>query len=328
MNDSMGRYSKVSRRIHGDEKILRLSRPEPNGYDCFMYLLTAKESTNVPGIIQAYDVTLARSLKWSVEGFRKAFEELSREGLAYADWDAGMVWIPNAIKHNEPPNPNVVIGWKDTLADLPDCELKNRAISSFSQWIQRKAKQCANGTGNGWINAWGKGCPNGYRNQDQEQEQDQDQEQERETRAPDSQESQPPFKHPAQRCEESFETECPDELLEYTQEHQKLCQRIGEPLQELWADFRAKRRAKRVKAAMPLGWSADFEGWLRTFARNKRERDQRSPPAPRVNEYPGRNRTATNPGPPPIEFETPPEERERRRAEVRKLKEQTNAARS
>jgi hypothetical protein len=52
----------------------------------------------------------------------------------------------------------------------------------------------------------------------------------------------------------------------------------------------------------------------------------RNPPAPAVNEFPGRNRTAANPNPTP-EFSIDPAERERRRAEVRKLKEQgTNAA--
>jgi hypothetical protein len=126
-------------------------------------------------------------------------------------------------------------------------------------------------------------------------------------------------KHPAQLFEETFETECPEDLV-FSDIHRVLAQRCGEPIEELWPDFRAKRRAKRVKAAMPLGWSSDFEGWLRSFARNKRERDQRAPPpSSRVNEYPGRNRSAANPDP-FIDCPVPEDERARRREVIRRGK--------
>jgi hypothetical protein len=45
------------------------------------------------------------------------------------------------------------------------------------------------------------------------------------------------------RLEKWVEAECP-ETLELTDVHAKLALSCGEPLPDLWADFRAKRRAK------------------------------------------------------------------------------------
>jgi hypothetical protein len=135
------RYRKVSVRIHGDEKIRRLSRPTPNGFDCFMYLLTARESTDVPGLIPAGISALAESLRWDREGFLRAFAELEREGLAVADWDAGLVWIPKAILHNPPENPNQVKGWADTWDDvIPESPLKAQAWDALNAYFATRGE--------------------------------------------------------------------------------------------------------------------------------------------------------------------------------------------
>jgi hypothetical protein len=51
---------------------------------------------------------------------------------------------------------------------------------------------------------------------------------------------------------------------------------------------------------MPDGWLSDFEGWLRTFARNKREADKRAPAGG------GRGRA---PDPPPPDIRLNPKDR-------------------
>jgi hypothetical protein len=141
--------------------------PPPCGFTLFDRFLTGPELTNVPGLFPAREVGLADALGWELEAFREAFEEVSREGLAAADWKAGLVWVPNAIRHNEPESPNVILSWEVTLADLPDCRLKDLALQALESWCKAR--------GEGWAKAWAKAYPKGSGNQEQEQEQEQEQ---------------------------------------------------------------------------------------------------------------------------------------------------------
>lgn len=132
----MGRFRKVDVRLWGDEKVRRLSRPGPNGRDCWLYLLTARESTALPGAIPAGAAALAETLKWPMEGFLEAFAEVYREGLAKADWDAGLVWIPKSIRYNPPESPNVVIAWARAFDELPDSWLKPEIFQAVERSLE------------------------------------------------------------------------------------------------------------------------------------------------------------------------------------------------
>lgn len=136
----MARYRKVDIRVWGDERVRRLSVPTPNGRDCWLYLLTAAQSTALPGVIPAGAGAMAETLRWPAEGFREAFREVSREGLAKADWEAGLVWIPKALKYNPPESPNVVIGWGKAFDELPDSELKSEIYSNISKTMEAFGK--------------------------------------------------------------------------------------------------------------------------------------------------------------------------------------------
>lgn len=180
---SIRRYSKISRRIWNDARFRSLSAPEPNGRDLFIRLLTGPELTNIPGLVPCGEAAMAEALGWSVEGFREAFREVFREGLAEGDWEARLVWVPNAIKHNEPESPNVVASWAVAWDEAPECDLKCTA------WEALRAHMKARGSK--WLEAFDKACPKPFAkpsakafgkalaNQEQEQEQEQE---ERETR--------------------------------------------------------------------------------------------------------------------------------------------------
>ena len=120
-----------------------------------------------------------------------------------------------------------------------------------------------------------------------------------------------------QRCEDSFEFTCPDSI-EFTQKNRSRAVRCKLPIGDLYELFRNARRLKRppVKYGNEAAVADDFDAWLLTYANNREERQS----GPRVNEFPGRNRTAGNPDPPEIELD--PEIRAKRRAEVRKMKAQ------
>jgi hypothetical protein len=127
---------------------------------------------------------IAEAMGWSVEQLRKPFAELLRAGLVRVDFEARLIWLPNAMKYNPPANPNVVKGWASEWDELPECKLKRDA------WIMMQAVLFARG--NDFGNAFVSGCPEPYRkgfgnglangsvNGMPNQEQDQDQEQEKE----------------------------------------------------------------------------------------------------------------------------------------------------
>jgi hypothetical protein len=157
----VGRYSKVSRRVWGDGKFRSLSPAPPNAQTLWLRLLTAPEQTCIPGVILIREGGLADDLGWSTEGLREAFAEVFRKGMAKADWKAGLVWLPNASKHNRPESPNVVKAWASLWPDLPDSPLKaeiSRALQDLAEDLPQAFREVFRKT---------------WPNQEQEQEQEQ-----------------------------------------------------------------------------------------------------------------------------------------------------------
>lgn len=133
----MATYRAIHVKMWGDVKFRRLSAPPPNAQFLWIYLLTGPHTTNIPGLFSAGEAQLAEALDWPLEGFRERFQELFRDGLLEFDWRARLVFIPNAIKHNGPDNPNMVKSWKRTWEDLPECELKMIAYEHFDGFLKR-----------------------------------------------------------------------------------------------------------------------------------------------------------------------------------------------
>lgn len=194
------RYRKVSTRIWADDRFLRLSKSQPSAQTLFLYLITGPHCTNLPGLFVAGEAMLAEALGWELKGFREAFGELFREGstggsgmvheypLAMADWDTRLIFLPRAIRHNAPENPNVVKGWKTTWAELPECQLKAFAHDVFASELRQigaghaaafeasieRPKGFGKGFGKGLPEGYGNGLGNRMPNQEQEQEQEQE----------------------------------------------------------------------------------------------------------------------------------------------------------
>jgi len=159
----MARYRKIDTRMWADAKFRTLSSPPPSGKYLWIALLTGPYTTNLPGLFRVGEMALAEELGWTLEGFREGFAELFREGLAKADWNARVVWIPNAIKYNPPDNPNVVKGWRDSWDEVPECALKAEAYQTLRTFTK--------GLGEGFGKAFAEGCVQCLANQEQEQEQ-------------------------------------------------------------------------------------------------------------------------------------------------------------
>ncbi|MDO8531201.1 MAG: hypothetical protein Q7T26_03385, partial [Dehalococcoidia bacterium] len=88
-----------------------------------------------PGVYHAYAEGLAKDLGWAVKDYRKVFAEVFSKGMVKVDWEAGLVFIPNAIKHNLPENPKVIIGWGKHWDELPQCTLKDEAYQHLKDFL-------------------------------------------------------------------------------------------------------------------------------------------------------------------------------------------------
>lgn len=106
---------------------------------------------------------------------REAFAEALREGLAKASPKARLIWLPNALRYNEPASPNVVRSWRHNLALLPPCDVRDEAVTALRDYCYERGKEW----GKAFDEAWGKPypkpsvkpSPKPCPNQEQEQEQ-------------------------------------------------------------------------------------------------------------------------------------------------------------
>jgi hypothetical protein len=167
------KYRKVSMGLWADEKVRKLSRPQPNGQSLLLWLITGTRTTNIPGVVLGTPEELAAALRWPFEGFWSALSEIANVGMAKVDREAGVVWLKNAPRHNPPESPNVVRSWRATWDDVPECPLKGEAWHALKAFCE--------GMGEGFAKAFGEACAKPSPNQDQDQEQEQEQEQDPES---------------------------------------------------------------------------------------------------------------------------------------------------
>ena len=178
----MSRYHKVEKRMWADARFRRMSRPQPNGQSLWQYLLTGPRTTPLPGLIIATEAVLADDLGWSLEGFRDAFAEPFREGLAKASWKDGLVILPKALLTGDglpritshPGSPNVIRAWSKTWPDVPECALKAEYFEMLKSFAKALGKPFEDALGDTFGDGYPHQSPNQSRNQEQEQEQEQE----------------------------------------------------------------------------------------------------------------------------------------------------------
>lgn len=136
----MSRYRKIDLCMHADEKYRRLSPCQPCGQALWWHLIAGEQTGIIPGLFRIGEAAFAEQLNWPIEGFRKAFREVFEEGMAKADWEARLVWIPKALKYNPPGNPNIVLSWRDSWHELPECHLKVEAGKRLKDFMEGYSK--------------------------------------------------------------------------------------------------------------------------------------------------------------------------------------------
>lgn len=141
-----GRYSKVTRRMWDDEQFRQLSAAPPNAQTLWQRLLTGPELGCIPGLYAARLGGLADALGWSIEDTKEKWAEIESKRMAFADWRAGLVWVPKAIRHNGPSSPNTVVAWRKAANQLPECALRAKAFLGISEFLTEM--------GPDWIGPW------------------------------------------------------------------------------------------------------------------------------------------------------------------------------
>ncbi len=176
----MSRYRKVEVRTWGDEKFRKLSPMPPSGQGLWLYLMTGPHTTAIPGLSNVGRAALAEGLSWTQEAFDEAFAEVFRQGMVKADWGNRVVWIPKAIKHNQPASPNVVTSWTIQLDLIPECELKDEALHGLAAAMNPPCLQAferiqavSKGYGKASRKPSVKASPKPMPNQEQEQHEEQ-----------------------------------------------------------------------------------------------------------------------------------------------------------
>ena len=76
---------------------------------------------------------MADALGWSIEDTRNILAEIEAAGmLAYCERPA-LVFLPKAITHNQPANPNIIKSWKAHWDELPECSLRDQALQTLQE---------------------------------------------------------------------------------------------------------------------------------------------------------------------------------------------------
>ncbi len=132
----MSRYRKIEVKTWADEKFRSLSKIPPSGQGLWFFLLTGPHTGPIPGLFRGGRAGMAEELSWDTEAFDKAFQEVFHKGMAKADFDAKLVWLPKAVIHNKPESPNVVKSWKAEIDLLPECPLKDEALTFIRSHLE------------------------------------------------------------------------------------------------------------------------------------------------------------------------------------------------
>lgn len=134
----MAKYRKVNPQRWNEPRVRALSKPQPNGLSLYWFLKTGPQTGIIPGLYEARAGGLADYLGWPLEAFHEAFQEAIRQGLAKACWEAGLVFVPDAVEDDPPQSVNAATAWGVACSELPDCELKTEGFRHVLAYLEGK----------------------------------------------------------------------------------------------------------------------------------------------------------------------------------------------
>lgn len=160
MAERLGRYSVTQRRIHADEKWCALSW---DARAIWHNAYTLPGITQI-GCLHESKLGLREKIRCPEERFGEPFKELLERGLLEMDERAHLIAFPKYIVYNPPANGNVIIGWSDTLVELPECDLLRRQLARVYRYLKTRKESFLESfqvcLGNCYPNGLGNRTPN------------------------------------------------------------------------------------------------------------------------------------------------------------------------
>lgn len=173
----MARYRKIEVRIWNDRKFRAL---DDKAKLAFLLILTHPD-TNQLGFIRTRSMALALDLGWQSDAMSNAIQTLCRMRMLMVDEAAGLMFIPNFLKHNPPNGLNGVKSWDGLLDLLPECDLLDEALLIIKPFVDGLSEGMKKGVPDSIVKAirMASEChPNAILQPSLIQEQEQEQEQE------------------------------------------------------------------------------------------------------------------------------------------------------
>jgi hypothetical protein len=253
-----------------DERFRKLSAPKPNAQTLWKRLLTGPELTNIPGLFSVRLAGLADALGWPLAATKKCWKEIEAQGMARADWKAGLVWLPNAVQHNKPQSLNVVRSWGPTIAELPECALRDEAVAALrisveamgDAWADAFREALGDGKAHGLPDAMADGMGDTKTKASPIQEQEQEILRKKDARARDG------TQKPAGTI--------PPDLLPSAEDVEFARQQGLQDIEQAWLLFRSHHIERQTLSA---DWSASWRKWVIngvTIQRRERDRQRNS----------------------------------------------------
>lgn len=140
------RYGRILRRVWFDEVFQSWSSPPPCAQFLWLYLCTTPRAGSIPGVFTLSLEETAKRLGWPLDDTRRVFAEIASCGRVEHDERTDLLFIPSAIRHDSPRNPNVVKSWKRQWAEVPPGPMRDRISSTFAAHLAE--------LGAGFVDAW------------------------------------------------------------------------------------------------------------------------------------------------------------------------------
>jgi hypothetical protein len=133
-------YSKISPSVWHSQRFNNL--PSDDGRYLYLYLLTSSHQTSA-GCFQLPDGYACSDLRWTLERYKAALEQLVDADLIHLDAETSVVMITRWFKHNPPMSDSHLLGIERVLERIPSvsiCEVAQEDLqASWASIQQQKA---------------------------------------------------------------------------------------------------------------------------------------------------------------------------------------------
>ena len=133
-------YNQVDRGLSRESRFRALPPDSRNTLRCFLLLA---ETTLLPGLVVIHREAVERDVGLTSAELDAAMVALEAAGYCKVDWEAPLLWLQDALTHNNPLSPTVVCGWRNHWHLVPECPLRDEAAAFLRSQIATRGEAWA-----------------------------------------------------------------------------------------------------------------------------------------------------------------------------------------